>query len=68
MFSLFTQDMDLIEVLWRQDIDLGVDRDAFDATRRLELEKQREYELIQQREKVSSCYLQFIVPKTKYDM
>ena len=45
--------MDLIEVLWRQDIDLGIDRDAFDIRRRLELEKQREFELIHQREKVS---------------
>jgi nuclear factor erythroid 2-related factor 2 len=53
---LLSQDMDLIEILWRQDIDLGVERDAYDATRRQELEKQNENELAEQREKVFSSF------------
>uniref|UniRef100_A0A8D0REA3 NFE2 like bZIP transcription factor 2 n=2 Tax=Sus scrofa TaxID=9823 RepID=A0A8D0REA3_PIG len=41
------QDMDLIDILWRQDIDLGVSREVFDFSQRRkehELEKQRKLE------------------------
>ncbi|XP_004577083.2 nuclear factor erythroid 2-related factor 2 isoform X1 [Ochotona princeps] len=39
------QDMDLIDILWRQDIDLGVSRDVFDVSQR-----QKEYELEKQKQ------------------
>ena len=45
MHTVCLQDMDLIEVLWRQDIDLGVGRDVFDISLRKELEKERELKL-----------------------
>ncbi|KAM5156246.1 nuclear factor erythroid 2-related factor 2 isoform 1-T1 [Callospermophilus lateralis] len=38
------QDMDLIDILWRQDIDLGVSREVFDFSQR-----QKEYELEKQK-------------------
>uniref|UniRef100_A0A8D1GTB7 NFE2 like bZIP transcription factor 2 n=1 Tax=Sus scrofa TaxID=9823 RepID=A0A8D1GTB7_PIG len=41
------KDMDLIDILWRQDIDLGVSREVFDFSQRRkehELEKQRKLE------------------------
>ncbi|XP_008853545.1 nuclear factor erythroid 2-related factor 2 isoform X2 [Nannospalax galili] len=41
------QDMDLIDILWRQDIDLGVSREVFDVSQRqkdYELEKQKKLE------------------------
>ncbi|XP_051022106.1 nuclear factor erythroid 2-related factor 2 isoform X2 [Acomys russatus] len=41
------QDMDLIDILWRQDIDLGVSREVFDFSQRqkdCELEKQKKLE------------------------
>ena len=44
------QDLDLIEVLWRQDIDLGVSRETFDINFRKEQEKQREIELEKERQ------------------
>ncbi|ELU13144.1 hypothetical protein CAPTEDRAFT_19335 [Capitella teleta] len=43
-------DMDLIEVLWRQDIDLGAGRETFDINLRKDLEKQREVELEKERQ------------------
>ncbi|KAH3701483.1 nuclear factor erythroid 2-related factor 2-like isoform X2 [Dreissena polymorpha] len=45
------QDLDLIEVLWRQDIDLGIGKDVFDPNLRLELERERELELQKERQK-----------------
>ncbi len=42
--------MDLIEVLWRQDMDLGVGREMFDLNLRRELEKEREVELQKRRD------------------
>ena len=36
--------MDLIEILWRQDIDLGIGREMFDSSLRRELEKEQEIE------------------------
>ncbi|KAM9663995.1 nuclear factor erythroid 2-related factor 2 isoform 2-T2 [Trichechus inunguis] len=42
-----TKDMDLIDILWRQDIDLGVSREVFDFSQRrkeYELEKQKKLE------------------------
>lgn len=39
------QDMDLIDILWRQDIDLGAGREVFDYNQR-----QREYELEKQKQ------------------
>ncbi|KAJ7984287.1 hypothetical protein DPEC_G00363150 [Dallia pectoralis] len=41
---IFCQDVDLIDILWRQDIDLGVGREEFDYCHR-----QKEHELQQQR-------------------
>lgn len=46
------QDLDLIEVLWRQDIDLGVGKEVFDPNLRRELEREREIELQKERQKV----------------
>ena len=40
--------MDLIEILWRQDMDLGVSREAYDLNMRRQLEKDREIELQKQ--------------------
>ena len=51
VFHLF-QDLDLIEVLWRQDIDLGIGKEAFDINIRRELEREREIELQKERQKV----------------
>lgn len=34
------QDMDLIDILWQQDIDMGVCRAAFDGSLQKELEKE----------------------------
>ncbi|KAK6181338.1 hypothetical protein SNE40_009212 [Patella caerulea] len=45
------EDLDLIDVLWRQDIDLGVGKDVFDVKLRRELERDREIELQKKREK-----------------
>lgn len=36
--------MDLIEILWKQDIDLGVSRDAYDSRPAVEIEKIKEVE------------------------
>ena len=47
------QDLDLIEVLWRQDIDLGVGKEVFDPSLRRELEREREIELQKERQKVN---------------
>ncbi|XP_013384186.1 nuclear factor erythroid 2-related factor 2-like isoform X3 [Lingula anatina] len=44
-------DMDLIDILWRQDLDMGVAREMFDPNQRLELEKEREVELQKQQQK-----------------
>lgn len=43
--GLTREDLDLIEVLWRQDIDLGVGKEVFDLNLRKELEREREIEL-----------------------
>ena len=43
--------MDLIDILWRQDMDLGVGREMYDQNMRRELEKERELELMKEREK-----------------
>ena len=45
--------MELIEILWRQDIDLGVERDADDLKQR-QLERQKESQLNQTLAKVRS--------------
>lgn len=46
--------MDLIDILWRQDIDLGVSREVFDFTQRLqhELEKQKTLERQERQEQL----------------
>ncbi|XP_060084789.1 endoplasmic reticulum membrane sensor NFE2L1-like isoform X2 [Ylistrum balloti] len=49
--SVITQDLDLIDVLWRQDIDLGVGKEVFDINLRQELEREREVELQKERQK-----------------
>ena len=46
------QDLELIDVLWRQDVDLGCGKEAFDPNLRLELEKEKELEAVKQQEKV----------------
>ena len=51
------QDLDLIEVLWRQDIDLGIGKEAFDIDLRRELEREREVELQKERQKVGGFLL-----------
>lgn len=61
------QDMDLIDILWRQDIDLGVSREVFDfSLRRKEhelekqkkLEKERQEQLQKEQEKAFFAQLQ----------
>ena len=47
------QDLDLIEVLWRQDVDLGVGKEVFDPNLRKELEHEREIELRKEQDKVT---------------
>ena len=47
-FPCMFQDMDLIEILWRQDMDLGVRREMYDLNMRRELEKERELEQLKQ--------------------
>ncbi|XP_035217674.1 endoplasmic reticulum membrane sensor NFE2L1-like isoform X1 [Stegodyphus dumicola] len=42
--SLTREDMDLIEILWKQDIDLGVTRDAYDSHSSSEVEKLKDIE------------------------
>nr|KAG5695054.1 hypothetical protein BaRGS_032547 [Batillaria attramentaria] len=44
-------DLDLIDVLWRQDVDLGVGKEVFDPNLRRELERERELELRKETEK-----------------
>ncbi len=46
---LSLQDLDLIDILWRQDMDLGVAREAYDLNMRRQLEKERELELLKQK-------------------
>ena len=48
----FLQDLDLIEVLWRQDVDLGVGKEVFDPNLRRELELERQLEQRKEQEKV----------------
>ncbi|KAG8559526.1 hypothetical protein GDO81_017364 [Engystomops pustulosus] len=61
------QDMDLIDILWKQDIDLGVGREVFDYSQRqkeYELEKQKKLEqehqeqLLKEQEKALYAHLQ----------
>ncbi|XP_076455961.1 endoplasmic reticulum membrane sensor NFE2L1-like isoform X2 [Babylonia areolata] len=49
--GLSKEDLDLIEVLWRQDVDLGVGKEVFDPNLRKELEQERELELRKEQEK-----------------
>lgn len=55
------QDMDLIEVLWRQDIDLGIGREMFDSSLRMEVEKEFELDQKKQAEVTSSFSISFCV-------
>ncbi|XP_066135543.1 nuclear factor erythroid 2-related factor 2 isoform X1 [Saccopteryx bilineata] len=61
------QDMDLIDILWRQDIDLGVSREVFDFSQRRKehelekqkkLEKERQEQLQKEQEKAFFAQLQ----------
>ncbi|XP_059559969.1 nuclear factor erythroid 2-related factor 2 [Myotis daubentonii] len=61
------QDMDLIDILWRQDIDLGVSREVFDFSQRRKehelekqkkLEKERQEQLEKEQEKAFFAQLQ----------
>ncbi|XP_070174443.1 endoplasmic reticulum membrane sensor NFE2L1-like isoform X2 [Littorina saxatilis] len=49
--NLCKEDLDLIEVLWRQDVDLGVTKEVFDPNLRRELEQEREIEARKELEK-----------------
>ncbi|KAK7480968.1 hypothetical protein BaRGS_00027783 [Batillaria attramentaria] len=49
--SALAADLDLIDVLWRQDVDLGVGKEVFDPNLRRELERERELELRKETEK-----------------
>lgn len=42
--ELTPEDMDLIEILWKQDIDLGVSREAYDSRSGVEVEKIKDVE------------------------
>ncbi|KAM7105637.1 nuclear factor erythroid 2-related factor 2 isoform 3-T4 [Molossus nigricans] len=62
-----TQDMDLIDILWRQDIDLGASREVFDFSQRRKehelekqkkLEKERQEQLEKEQEKAFFAQLQ----------
>ncbi|KAF8784299.1 Segmentation protein cap'n'collar like protein [Argiope bruennichi] len=50
--ELSPEDMDLIEILWKQDIDLGVSRDAYeyDSRQSLELEKLKSVEITKEQD------------------
>jgi len=48
--ELSKEDMDLIDILWRQDMDLGVCREVYDPNLRQNLEKEQELALKKQKE------------------
>ncbi|GBM49305.1 Segmentation protein cap'n'collar [Araneus ventricosus] len=50
--ELSPEDMDLIEILWKQDIDLGVSRDAYeyDSRQSLEVEKLKDVEITKEQD------------------
>lgn len=48
--NLTTEDLELIDILWKQDEDLGVGKEVYDANLRLELEKKQESERIRLQE------------------
>ncbi|KAG8201375.1 hypothetical protein JTE90_016850 [Oedothorax gibbosus] len=54
-------DMDLIEILWKQDIDLGVSREAYDSRQSVEVEKLIEIEKLVKKEK--DIYNDLEIPK-----
>ncbi|XP_059142425.1 endoplasmic reticulum membrane sensor NFE2L1-like isoform X2 [Physella acuta] len=47
-------DLDLIDVLWQQDVDLGLGKEVFDKTLRQELEREREQEIKKQHDEQKS--------------
>lgn len=64
---VFLQDMNLIDILWEQDIDLGARREVFDYNhrqkeheqqRQLELQEQKRLHLLQEKEKALLAQLQ----------
>ena len=56
--------MDLIDILWRQDMDLGVSREAYDLNMRRQLEKDREIEMQKQKVRKKSLHWE-LKTKTK---
>lgn len=63
----FLQDMNLIDILWKQDIDLGAQREVFDYNhrqkehelqRQLELQEEKRLHLLQEQEKALLAQLQ----------
>lgn len=50
------QDLNLIDALWKQDVDLGVGKEVYDYSLRQELERERELQLIKQKEKVGKKF------------
>lgn len=65
--AVFPQDMNLIDILWEQDIDLGARREVFDYNhrqkehehqRQLELQEQKRLHLLREKEKALLAQLQ----------
>lgn len=65
--AVFPQDMNLIDILWEQDIDLGARREVFDFNhrrkehehqRQLELQEQKRLHLLREKEKALLAQLQ----------
>lgn len=50
---IYFQDLKLIDILYQQDVDLGVGKEVFDPQYREELERERELEFIKNQEWVS---------------
>ncbi|XP_013066639.2 nuclear factor erythroid 2-related factor 2-like isoform X1 [Biomphalaria glabrata] len=48
--NLTKEDLDLIDVLWQQDVDLGVGKEVFDLFLRQEIETKKEQELLKHQE------------------
>ncbi|GFR85029.1 nuclear factor erythroid 2-related factor 1-like [Elysia marginata] len=48
--NLTKEDLELIDILWKQDEDLGVGKEVYDANLRLELEKKQEMERVRLQE------------------
>lgn len=59
-FLIYLQDLKLIDILYQQDVDLGVGKEVFDPQYREELERERELEFIKNQEWVSLWEMLFL--------